>query len=310
MTRYVLSRVAQAALVIVGISIAAFLLIHFVPGDPARVIAGPRASPDTVARVRAQLGLDDSLVHQYGTFVSGFVTGNLGDSLTQHDRVAAIIGHRIVPSLLLVVYSLVIALVVAVPLAVLAATHRNGVVDHVIRIATTVSFVMPTFWLALLLVLLLGLQLGLFPTSGYDAGLGGHLRSLTLPAASIGLYVAPVLLRALRSSLIDALRADYVAAARSHGFSERRVVVRHALRNSLLPLVTLVGVFAGGLLSASVVAENVFAIPGLGSLLVTAVTDRDFPTVQALTMLFGVFVVAINLATDLLYMALDPRVRL
>jgi peptide/nickel transport system permease protein len=309
MTRYLLSRVAQAAVVLVCISIAAFLLIHLVPGDPARVVVGPRASAEAVARVRAQLGLDTSLPHQYATFVSGVITGNL-DSLTQHDRVAALIGHRIVPSVLLVGYSLVIALLVAVPLAIVAATHRNRVVDHVIRIATTVSFVMPTFWLALLLVLLLGLQLGIFPTSGYGTGFGGHLQSLTLPAVSIGLYVAPVLLRALRSSLIDALQSDYVAAARSHGFSQRRVVVRHALRNSLLPLVTLLGVFAGGLLSASVVAENVFSIPGLGSLLVTAVTDRDFPTVQALTMLFGAFVVGINLATDLVYLALDPRVRL
>jgi peptide/nickel transport system permease protein len=310
MSRYLVARLAQALVVLIGISFAAFMLIHLVPGDPARVTLGPRASPEAVAHLRAQLGLDASLPSQYASFVAGLFTGHLGDSLTQHDAVMSIIANRIGPSVLLVVYSLVIALVVALPLAVLAATHRNGRLDHTIRMLTTVTFVMPTFWLALLLVLLFALQLGLFPTSGYGAGFGGHLWSLTLPSLSIGLYVAPVLLRALRSSLIDALRSDYVAAARSHALSERRVVLRHALRNSLLPLVTLIGVFAGGLLSATVVVENVFSIPGLGSLLVTAVTDRDFPTVQALTVLFGVFVVGINLATDLIYMALDPRVRL
>jgi peptide/nickel transport system permease protein len=310
MARYLALRVGQAFLVLIGISLASFLLIHLVPGDPARVIAGPRASAAAVHDLREQLGLTKSLPDQYFSFMKGLVTGDLGISITQRRPVADVLGPRIMPSLYLIAFSLVIAVVIAAPLAVLAARRHNRAADHAARALSTVTFVMPTFWLGILLALLLSVEVRLLPSSGYADGFAGHLRSLTLPAFAVAVYVAPVLLRTLRASLLEGLGSDYVSAARARGLSERRVVYRHALRNSLLPAVTLLGILFGGLLSATVVAENVFAIPGLGTLLVTAVNQRDFPTVQALAVLFGVIVVVVNLTTDLVYLALDPRIRL
>jgi peptide/nickel transport system permease protein len=310
MARYLAIRVGQAVLVLIGISLASFLLIHLVPGDPARVLAGPRATAHEVSILRAQLGLTHSLPHQYLVFVKGLATGNLGNSIIQRRPVADVVGPSILPSAYLIVYSLVIAIVIAVPLAVLAARRHNRAADHAVRALSMVTFVMPTFWLGILLALLLSVELHVFPSSGYGDGFAGHLESLTLPAFAVGVFVAPVLLRTLRSSLLEGLDSDYISAARARGLSERRVVYRHGLRNSLLPMVTLLGILMGGLLSATVVAENVFAIPGLGSLLVTAVSARDFTTVQAIALLFGVVVVVANLLTDLLYLALDPRIRL
>jgi peptide/nickel transport system permease protein len=310
MGRYVAARVGQAILVIVGISIASFLLIHLVPGDPARLLAGPRASESAVQALRDQLGLNDSLPSQYASFMKGLATGDLGNSIAQRRPVSEVVGPRVLPSLYLIVFSLVIAILLAVPLAVLAARRHDRVADEVVRGLSTVTFVMPTFWLGLLLVLLFSIRFHILPSSGYGDDFGEHVRSLVLPAIAVGAYVAPVLMRTLRSSLLEALGSDYVSAARARGFSERRVVYRHALRNSTISTVTLLGVFIGGLLSATVVAENVFAIPGLGSLLVSSVNARDFQTVQAIAVLFGVVVVLVNLGTDLLYLLLDPRIRL
>jgi peptide/nickel transport system permease protein len=310
MGRYVAVRVCQAILVIVGISLAAFLLIHLVPGDPARLLAGPRASERAVDALRDELGLNDSLPSQYASFMGGLAKGDLGNSIAQRRPVSEVVGPRILPTLYLILFSLAIAILLAVPLAVLAARRHDRVADEVVRGLSTITFVMPTFWLGLLLALLFSIRFHLLPSSGYGDGLLGHLKSLTLPAIAVGVYVAPVLIRTLRSSLLEALGSDYVSAARARGLSERRVVYRHALRNSTISTVTLLGVFIGGLLSATVVAENVFAIPGLGSLLVGSVSSRDFQTVQAIAVLFGVVVVLVNLATDLLYLLLDARIRL
>jgi peptide/nickel transport system permease protein len=310
MARYVAVRVLQAILVIVGISLAAFLLIHLLPGDPARLLAGPRASERSVEALRDQLGLDDSLPSQYASFMGGLATGDLGDSITQRRPVSEVVGPRILPTVYLIAFSIAIAIVLAVPLAVLAARRHDRAADEAVRGLSTITFVMPTFWLGLLLALLFSIRFHLLPSSGYGSGFLGHVESLTLPAIAVGVYVAPVLIRTLRSSLLEALASDYVSAARARGLSERRVVYRHALRNSTISTVTLLGVFIGGLLSATVVAENVFAIPGLGSLLVNSVSSRDFQTVQAIAVLFGVVVVLVNLGTDLLYLLLDPRIRL
>lgn len=310
MARYLALRVGQAILVLIGISLASFLLIHLVPGDPARVVAGPRATPAAVEALREQLGLTQSLPAQYLRFAKGLVTGDLGDSIIQRRPVAEVVGPRIMPSVYLIAFSMLLAVLIAVPLGMLAARRHNRPTDHAVRALSTVTFVMPPFWVGILLALLVSVELHLLPSSGYGEGFAGHFESLILPAVTVAVWVAPVLLRTLRGSLLDGLGSDYVSAARARGLSERRVVYRHALRNSLLPAVTLLGVLIGGLLSMTLVAENVFAIPGLGSLLVTAVNERDFPTVQAIAVLFGVAVVLVNLATDLLYLALDPRIRL
>jgi peptide/nickel transport system permease protein len=309
-TRYLVSRVAQAIATVVAIAAATFVLIHLVPGDPARISLGPQASQESVDDLRHSLRLDEPVGEQLAGYLGDLATLDFGSSIRFRQPVTDLVGPRIGPSLLLIAMSLAIALAVSLPLAVVAARRRNRATDHTIRVFSMVTFAMPSFWLALLLVLVFSLQLGWLPSSGYGTGFAEHVRSLILPATTVGLFVAPVLLRTMRSSVIETLDEDYVDAARARGLGERRVMARYVVRNSLLSTVTVVGVFVGGLLSTAVVVENVFSIPGLGSLLVDSVSQRDFPTIQALTIVFGCTVVAINLLTDLLYLALDPRVRL
>jgi peptide/nickel transport system permease protein len=203
-----------------------------------------------------------------------------------------------------------VALVVAFPLGILSAVKRNRPSDHAVRLLTMVAFAMPTFWLGLMFILLFSLKLGVLPSAGYGEGLGGILRSLALPAITLGLYLAPLLLRTLRSSLIESLAMEYTEAARARGFSPARVVGKHALRNSLIPLVTVLSINVGFLISGTVVVENVFQIPGLGALLVQSVLTRDYPVIQGLVLIFGVAVIVINLLSDLTYAVIDPRVRL
>jgi peptide/nickel transport system permease protein len=307
--RYVADRIVQMVPVLFGITLFSFLLIHLVPGDPARLQLGPHATPAQVAALQHQLGLDKPLIQQYLSFLGGVFKLSFGQSLSAHQSVGSLIGARVGVTALTVLYSLVISLIVTIPLGVWAAVRRDQPIDHAIRIVGMIFFGMPTFWLGLLLILLFGLDLGLFPTSGYEGGLGGALKSLTLPAVTMGLGMAPPFLRSLRGSVIQTLDTGFVEAARARGFSERRVLYRHVLRNSSISTVTLVGVTIGGLISFTVVIENVFAIPGLGALLVSSVSARDYPTIQGLVVVLAVAVVVINLLTDLTYAAIDPRVR-
>lgn len=310
MSRYVAGRLAEMVPVLVLITIAAFALLHLTPGDPARIALGTTATPEAVAELRRELGLDESLHTQYWDFVRGAVTFDFGTSLASGEDVSTVISRRLGPSLLLIAYALLVSTVAAVALAIVAAVRRRTWVDQAVRLGSTVAFVMPVFWLALLMVTIFSLQLNLFPTSGYGDTFGQHLLSLTLPAVTIGLFLAPLLMRLLRSNLIETLQSEYVEAARVRGLSERRVILKHVMRNSVTSGVTFLGVVAGILLSSTVIVEEIFAIPGLGSLLVDAVGRRDFPVVRALTLLFAVTVLVVSLATDLIYAMLDPRVRL
>lgn len=310
MGAYLLKRAVQAIPVLIGISLAAFLLIHLVPGDPARIILGAQATPKAVATLNEQLGLDRSLPSQYLDFITGAVHFDFGESITQKTGVGSLIGSRAEVTLLLLIYSVLISIVIAVPLAIASALRRNRPVDHGIRLFSMLTFAMPSFLLGLLLILFFSLQLELLPTSGYGEGFGGHLRSLTLPALTVGLYLAPILLRTLRIGIIDTLGAEYVEAAQARGLGRPRILFKHVLKNSAISTVTVLGLNIGFLLSGLVVIENVFALPGLGSELVSSIVNRDYPTIQALTLVFGVSVVAINLLTDLFYSYLDPRVRL
>ena len=310
MAAFLLKRALQAIPVLIGISLAAFLLIHLVPGDPARIILGAQATPEAVATLNDQLGLDRSLLAQYLSFITGAVHLDFGESITQNTSVNGLLGDRVPVTFFLLLYAVVIAILIAVPLAIASALRRNRPADHAIRLFTMLTFAMPSFLLGLLLILFFSLELELLPTSGYGEGFVGHLRSLPLPALTVGLYLAPVLLRTLRVGIIETLGTEFVEAARARGLGETRIVVKHVLRNSLVSTVTVLGLNIGFLLSGLVIIENVFSLPGLGSELVSSIVDRDYPTIQALTLLFGVAVVAINLLTDLLYAYLDPRVRL
>ena len=310
MLTYFIRRLAMSVVVLFLLAIATFFLIHLVPGDPVRVMLGSRATPHTVAEVRAQLGLDRPLIDQFGTFLKHSVTGHFGDSITLNAPVGQLIGERIAPSALLITYGLLVALLIGVPLAIVAAVRPNGVIDNAIRVVTTFSFAMPTFWLGLVLALLLGLELKLFPVSGYHTGIGGILKTLTLPALTLGLSLAAVVVRTLRSSLLEVLQTEYIDAARARGLSERRVIGKHALRNAVMPTITILAIDLGYLIGGTVVIEAVFQIPGLGSLLVQSVEHRDYTLVQVLALLAGATVVLVSLATDFLQAAIDPRVRL
>lgn len=310
MTAFLARRAALALPVLAGLLVAAFLLIRLIPGDPTTLLLGIRASDEAQAALRAKFALDLPLSDQFLAFLRGALVLDFGDSIVHRAPVSSILGTRIAVTAGLLLLAVLIALLIAVPLGLLSALRRNRLTDHLIRLASMVTFAMPAFWLALVLVMVFSLWLGIFPTSGLGRDPVDVPRRLFLPALTIGLYLAPVLLRTLRSSVIETLGHEFVEAARSRGLSERRVIGRHVLRNSLVTMVTLLGVNIGFLLSGAVVVENVFALPGLGSLLVSSIIARDYPVVQALVLVFGLGVLLVNLATDLAYARLDPRVRL
>jgi peptide/nickel transport system permease protein len=310
LTAFLARRAALAVPVVLGLLVAAFLLIRFIPGDPTTLLLGIRATDEAQAALRAKFALDLPLTEQFLAFLRGAIVLDFGDSIVHRAPVTGILGTRIAVTAGLLLLAVIIALLIAVPLGLVSALRRNRLPDHLIRLASMVTFAMPAFWLALVLVMIFSLWLGIFPTSGLGRDPVDVPRRLFLPALTIGLYLAPVLLRTLRSSVIETLGHEFVEAARSRGLSERRVIGRHVLRNSLVTMVTLLGVNIGFLLSGAVVVENVFALPGLGSLLVSSIIARDYPVVQSLVLVFGLGVLLVNLVTDLAYARLDPRVRL
>ena len=310
MAWYFARRLLAAVPVLIGLSIAAFLIIHLVPGDPVAQMLGAHATPANVASVRHELGLDRSLPYQYYKFVSGAVAGDFGRSITLNQPISTLIAQRSVATFWLILYGIVVALVTGVPLAVWSAVKRDKWADQIIRLFSTTAFGMPSFWLGLILALVFGLELGWLPVGGYTTAFPHLFVSLTMPAITLGLSLTAIVIRTLRSSLLEALSSDYVQAARARGLSERRVVLRYGLRNSMGSMITVIAVNIGYLIGGTVVVETVFQIPGLGSLLVQSTLQRDYTLVMALTLVAGVAVVAVSLLTDLLYAVLDPRVRL
>jgi peptide/nickel transport system permease protein len=307
---YLVRRVALAVLVLFGLLVATFFIIHLVPGDPVQIILGGHASPSAVARVRHQIGLDRPLLTQFGRYLSNTLQGHFGTSFTLAAPVGQIIGQRLGASAALIGYGMLLSLLIGVPLAIWAALRPRSWTDNAIRIGTTFGFAMPPFWLGLMLALIFGLELGWFPVSGYSGGIGGILRTLTLPALALGLALSAVVVRTLRSSLMEVMQTEYIEAARSRGLPALRVVGKHALRNSIMNTLTILSVNVGFLIGGTVVIEQVFQIPGLGSLLVQAVEQRDYQLVQALALLAGSAVVIASLAADIVQALLDPRVRL
>jgi peptide/nickel transport system permease protein len=307
--RFLGRRLVHTLPVIVGITLASFVLIHLVPGDPIRIMLGGKAPQARIDEINHQLKLDRPLPQQYLTFVGGAAHGDLGQSIILRRPVSSVVGERLGPSIFLLVYGTLIGIVLAVPLGIVSALKRNRLPDHAIRLLTLIAFAMPSFWLGLILIRKFSLDLGLFPVSGYGQGFLGHVRSLTLPSLTIGLFLASMLIRSLRSSLVDVLGAEYIEAARARGLSETRIVLKHGLRNSLIATITVLAVNLGFLIGGAVVVEKVFDIPGLGQLLVESIFTRDFPVIQALTLVFGLLVIVINLLSDLSYALVDPRVR-
>ena len=308
--RFTLGRLVQMIPVLLGITLVAFLLLRVLPGDPATLILGQRGSDDDIARLTAQLGLDRPLWRQYLTFLGDMLRGGFGQSITYRTAVGPLIWERMWATLSLVAFSTVIAVAMTVPLALLAALRRDQPTDHLIKILFVAVMSMPAFWLGVLLTLLLSVKYPIFPVSGYGEGFVDRLHHLFLPAFIMALGTASLTIRSLRSSLLDVMRADFVDTARAKGLRGRTVLLRHILRNSLISTISVLGVHTSWVIGGTVVIESVFAVPGLGYLLVTSIASRDYPMVQGLTVTFAVLVVAINLATDVAYAIADPRVKL
>ena len=305
---YIVRRLAQMALVVLGVTLFAFLTIQLVPGDPIRIMLHGRATDEVVAAAHQRLGLDQPLPVQFARFVWNALHGDLGISIIQKASVTEIVGERLEASVFLLTYSALIAVALALPLALIAASRKDRPIDHAIRIGGMIGFAMPPFWMGLLLMLFFGLTLGLLPISGYGKGFLGHLVHLTLPSLTIALFLAPILIQSLRAAMLDVMTADYIEVARAKGLSERRILVKHVLRNALIPTITVLAVNIGWLLSGAVIVEYVFSIPGLGTLLVRAVGFRDYPVIQGLAVVFAMLVVTVNLLADLIYILVDRRV--
>ncbi|MDQ7992248.1 MAG: ABC transporter permease [Propionicimonas sp.] len=308
--RWLVRTLASVVPVVVGVVLGVFFLLRIVPGDPAQMILGDQATTASIEELRSRLGLDLPLSQQFAAFLAGIVSnGDLGRSLVTDQPVSALIGERVGITLALVALALVFTVLLAVPLALAAAVNRDGPVDHVVRALPAVGMAMPAFWIGLLLVLVFGLGLRWFPVGGIGSGPGEPLRSLVLPALTVALGMSPPLVRSLREQLVEVLDADFVATARAAGLPARRVLGVHVLRNAAVPTLALLGVNVAYLIGGTLVVEKVFAINGMGALLFSAVSTRDFPVVQGIALFCALAVVVVSLATDLLVGVLDPRLR-
>ena len=307
---YVFRRLLQLIPVVFGVTLIVFFMIHLIPGDPARTMLGVHATPEAVARLHKQWGLDQPLFNQYLDFMQRLLHGDLGESLFYNLDVKTLLIQRVGPTLWLLGMTTIFAVIIAVPLATLAATKKDSSRDQAIRVVPMFGLAMPSFWVGIILILLFGLHLGrLFPVGGYGDGLLGHIHSMILPAFTVALFISPILIRSLRASLLNVLESDYITTARSKGISERRVVIRHAVRNGIISMVTVLGLNIAYLVGGTLVVEKVFALPGIGSLMIDSILQRDFTVVQGITLVFAILVVLINLLTDIVHAMLDPRVR-
>jgi peptide/nickel transport system permease protein len=306
-------RLLQAVPVLLLASIPVFLIIRLAEGDPVMMLLGVEATRETVQAMRERLGLDQPLWRQYWGWLSGVIVGDLGRSVMSDFTVAELLRQRLPATFALAVVAALLGSALAFPLGIAAALRRGGWLDSLVTAATSVAISVPHFWLGILLVLLFALKLGWLPAGGYVAPTQDpvrYLRLVMLPAATLALYIAAILARFSRTSMTDVLHQDYVRTAHSKGLPVAVVILKHALRNALIPAVTVLGVQFGRLMAGTIIVEVLFAWPGLGQLILGAIHNRDYPVVQGTLLLFVVLVVLTNLVTDLLYSVIDPRITL
>jgi peptide/nickel transport system permease protein len=309
---YIARRLLALVPVAVVVATVAFVLIHVAPGDPASIIAGPDASPDDIARLHRQLGLDAPFHVQLFRWYGRLARGDLGQSIFLRRPVLEAIVDRAEPTILLTLYALVIAVVLGVPAGVVAARHHDGTTDQALMAGALVGISIPNFLLGLLLILFFSVHLGWFPVAGYsplEYGWFRTLRSLTLPAFALGVVQSALIARIARSAMLDVLREQFIVAGRAKGLGEHAVVYKHALKNAMIPTVTVIGISLAILISGSVIVEQVFNIPGLGRLIISAVLRRDYPVIQGVVICIAGIYMLVNLAVDLSYVVFDPRVR-
>jgi peptide/nickel transport system permease protein len=313
MVRYLLQRLVALIPVMLVVATVGYVILYFAPGDPAAVMLGMDATPERVQELKRSLGLDRPFVVQLGLWYQRILRGDLGKSIFEQDPVTQVIARRLEPSILLTVLGISLAIALGVPAGVMAAARRNTVVDQVLMGGALFGISIPSFWLGLNLILLFSLRLNLFPTSGYiplNEGWVGTIRTLALPAMTLGILGSGFIARMTRSAMLEVLSQDYIRTAQAKGLMSRRVVIRHALRNALIPIVTVIGLAAGTLMAGGVITvETVFAIPGVGLLVISSILRRDFPVIQGVLLYVSVVYVLVNLTIDLLYVFLDPRVK-
>lgn len=310
--RYILMRIVGMAAVMFLVVTIVFLIVRVTPGDPAAIMLGPDASAADVAALRIRLGLDAPLPLQYFVYIKQMLQGDLGESIFLGQPVLTAIWSRAEPTFFLTVFALTIACVIALPVGIISAYRRGSLVDQAITTLAMLAASIPGFWLSLMLMQLFSVRLGWFPVSGYGgpgASFGDRLYHLLLPAVALGVVSSALIIRFTRAAMLDVLSEDYVRTARSKGMSEFRVVLRHALKNALIPIITVIGLTAAVLISGAVVTETVFGLPGIGNLVVSAVSRRDYPVIQGALLIIAGLYVLINFAIDMLYLIVDPRVR-
>jgi peptide/nickel transport system permease protein len=268
---------------------------------------GTRASEENIAELRAYLKLDEPYWVQYGVFMRNLASGDLGDSIRQRRPVTDILAERIPPTLFLVGFAALLSVLISAPLAAAAAMNQGTWIDQAVRLYTLLALAMPAYWIGMMMLQLFAVKMSIFPVAGYGEGFFGHVESLFLPALALALAISSILIRSLRNSILETVGADYVRTARAKGLSGRRVFVWHILRNSAMSTVTILAVNLAFLIGGTTIVETIFAIPGLGQLIIRAIFDRDYPIIQGATLAFGVLVLLINLVTDISYAVLDPR---
>jgi len=310
--RYLMNRIVGLIAVMFIVATIVFVIIRVTPGDPAAVMLGPEASQQDIAALRTQLGLDRPLPLQYVTWLGQLARGDLGQSIFLNKPVLSALADRAEPTFWLTLMSLLIATAIAVPVGILSAIKRGTVLDQSVLSFSMFTSSVPSFWLGLLLMQVFAVKLGWLPVSGYggpDASIGTRLSHLILPAVVLGVVNSALITRFIRASMLDVLRDDYVRTARAKGLTETRVILKHAVRNALIPILTVIGLTTALLISGAVVTETVFGLPGVGSLVVSAVLRRDYPVIQGALLVIAAIYVLINLFIDLMYMVVDPRVR-
>jgi peptide/nickel transport system permease protein len=307
-----MNRIVGLIAVMFIVATIVFVIIRVTPGDPAAVMLGPEASQQDIAALRTQLGLDRPLPLQYVTWLGQLARGDLGQSIFLNKPVLSALADRAEPTFWLTLMSLLIATAIAVPVGILSAVKRGTVLDQSVLSFSMFTSSVPSFWLGLLLMQVFAVKLGWLPVSGYggpDASIGTRLSHLILPAVVLGVVNSALITRFIRASMLDVLRDDYVRTARAKGLTETRVILKHAVRNALIPILTVIGLTTALLISGAVVTETVFGLPGVGSLVVSAVLRRDYPVIQGALLVIAAIYVLINLFIDLMYIVVDPRVR-
>lgn len=315
MARFAMMRAVQAVPTLLLITMVSFLLMHIIPGGPAEAMLGNKATPQLIAQINRSLGLNKPLYVQYGVWFEHLLTGNLGYSYSYHASVMSLIALNLPHTLLLVVTAIAISHVLAIVLGVYQSARRNSFWDHVVTVATYFTYSMPTFWLGVVLIAVFAVQLGWLPTSGLanmfasQPSFLSYLRHLTLPALTLILVTVAGWSRYMRSAMIETLVQDYIRTARAKGLSEARILYRHALRNALLPLITLAGMSLPFLFSGALIIEMIFDYPGMGLLFWNAAQSRDYPVLLGIVVIIGVLTVLGNFVADVLYAVADPRIR-